>query len=681
MGGARRSRWTLRPARAGLLAAGLASASLILAPCAVADEGLDETSHSRFVLDAKKTVVKATVSVTIRNVIPDQYTATGRTFYYYDAYGIPLPAGAEDVRAVSNGSALAVSFEATDDPSTKVATASFPPLNYGRSRTIEWTYVIPGEPVRSKDFTRVGRGYATFAAQGVGDTGQVTVEVTVPTSMTFESTSDGFTEKRGKRTVTYTADENTDDYGIWAAVSARDPEEADKRQLDVGDATISLQSFPGDKKWLSFVGKRVTEGLPVLEGVVGHSWPGGLETIREDVSPQVTGYAWFDPTADEIIIPEDLDEATLFHELTHAWLNHDTFVERWLSEGLTDVVSHRALVELRGDDAPAPRKAPDRDASVALPLSTWESNDRSTEVDDYGYAASYTAVSRLLSDLDDKTFTAVVSAAYDGKSAYEAPGSSTVNQGRTDWRRFLDLVEIRAGVPDATKVFRTWVLTAEERKLLDERADAREVYREVDAADGQWAPPRGLRNDMSRWRFESAATIVDQLGDAPSDAASVQDAAARAGLSVPAPVREAYEDAGHEDDYAALATLLPRASEVIGVVGEASRVAAADRDPFSDLGQVMLAVDDIAANARADLAAGELDPAAERADAATSRAELALWVGIGIVVLGLALLAGAVFAVVGLRRRRRNAAANEVDVEDLAGEQPEPTLVGTAAGD
>ena len=663
----------MRRTRPGLLTVGLASASLLLAPAAVADEGLDESSRSRYVIDAKAAVVRASVSLTIRNVIPDEYTSSGRTFYYYDAYSVPMPAGARDVRAVSNGSPLALSFDTTDDASTKVATARFPSLYYGQSRTIEWSYVIPGEPVRSKDFTRVGRGYATFAAQGVGDAGQVTVEVTVPTSMTFESTSDGFTEKRAGAKTTYTATESTDDYGIWAAVSARDPKQADTRTVDVGDATITLESFPGDTKWLGFVGKRVTTGLPVLEDVVGHPWPGGLETIREDVSPQVTGYAWFDPGADEIVIPEDLDEGLLFHELTHAWLNRDTFVERWLSEGLTDVVAHRALVELRGDDARVPHQAPDRTSSAAVPLNGWKSNERATDVDDYGYAASYTAVAKLLSTLDDDAFTAVVSAAYEGRSAYDAPGGQAVVQGRTDWRRFLDLVEIQGDVPGAAKVFRTWVLTGKERAQLGERAEMRTVYTGLDEADGDWVPPRGLRDDMSRWRFDAAATVVEQLGDAPADAAAVQQAAASAGLPVPEPVRAAYEAAGDEDDYAELATLLPRAGEVIATVGDVSRTVAADGDPLSELGETVLGVERAAASARAELAAGELDAATERAGTATTLAGLALWVGVGMVVVVLGLLVAGVLALAGRRRRRR---ATPSGLDEGAGleERVEPTL-------
>ncbi len=80
--------------------------------------------------------------------------------------------------------------------------------------------------------------------------------------------------------------------------------------------------------------------------------PGGMDKIREDVSPHVLGHAWFDHAADEIVVSEDLDEATLLHELTHAWLNPDRLQERWLEEGLTEVVAYRAVEALGGASEP-----------------------------------------------------------------------------------------------------------------------------------------------------------------------------------------------------------------------------------------------------------------------------------------------------------------------------------------
>jgi hypothetical protein len=639
-----------------LVATGAVALGAVLgvAPSAAAEEGLAIESQNRYVVEDAG--VRATTTLTIRNTRPDQYLTDGVRSFYLDEFGIPVPAGTQNVQATSEGASLQVRIEPTEDPSTAIAVASFRPLNYRQSRTIEWSYTIPGAPFRAADWTRVGPGFAAFVAQGVGDPGNVGVVVVVPASMTFHSTG-SFAKRREGDAVTYTATENTDEHGIWAAVSARDPERADERAVEVGDNMLQLLSLPGDTAWTDFAAERVTAGLPVLEDIIGEPWPGGIDKIREDVSPHVLGYAWFDHTADEIVVSEDLDEAMLLHELTHAWLNPLRLQERWLYEGLTEVVAYRAVEALGGTSEPLP--APDRAAPSALALNAWIETTGNgkphTAVDDYAYAAASNAVGQLVGDLDDDTFTALVVAAYAGESAYELVGSVGENKGRTDWQRFLDLVEVRTGNADAAQVYRTWVVDADQAALLDERATARRAYADVDAADGDWLPPLGLRSAMTDWEFAGAGDVVSGIGSAPADAAAVQDAAEAAGLPEPDAVREAYEEAADADAYAALGSMLPRAVVVVGDVGDASRSAAADRDPFSDIGELLLGVDAAAADARAALDAGDLDAAAESADRAARGAERATPTGVGVVVLVLALVAGAVLG--GARRRSRRRAA------------------------
>lgn len=661
------------PARTGLacLVVGAAVGALVLvAPAAAAEDGLDETSHSTFVLQAGGSPVTVSVRTTLRNEHPD----SGGYAYYWDGYSLPVPAGAQDVRASSGGTALPVTVEPTEDPAVLLAVTSFSPLSYGRERTIEWTYSLPGEPVRSAGYTRVGDGYATFTVLGAGDPGQVSVDVVVPGAMVFDSTSDAFTSAEQGETVTWSARESTDEYGIWAVVSARDLEAVDERAVEVGGTTLTLQSFPGDQEWIDFVEQQVTAGLPVLEEVVGHPWPGGLEVIREDVSPQVIGYAWFDPDADEIVIPEDLDEGLLFHELTHAWLDPVHIRERWLYEGLTEAVAERVVGRTGGTwETPA---VPDRGSAVAVPLGAWTepAGERAGEVDEYGYAASYTAVTDLVGDLDEETFTEIVAAAYAGESAYEDAGYTERNGGRTDWRRFLDLVEVRGGVADAGDVFRTWVLGDADAALLDQRAEALTSYRALDEADGAWSTPFGLRSAMTHWRYPAAEDVVAALGTAPADAAALQEAVSDAGLTEPASVREAYQEAADAEEYAAVAELLPRAVDVVGAVGEASRTAATDRDPVSGLGELVLGVDRSAAEARTLLAEGSLDAAEQAADATTGRAAAATWVGVAVVLLVVGAAVGTVLAVRTARRRRDRVEVGPVDPSRVVGGVRPPTV-------
>jgi hypothetical protein len=653
----------------------LALVGLVVAPTAPASaaNGLTEESHARYTVSAKGRVT-AEVTTTITNVTPDR----GSTYYFWDAYSIPVPTGADDVTATSGGARLATSTRGTDDPDTEVVQASFSPLRYGASRTITWTYEVDGAPVRSQRWTRVGPGYATFAAQSWGDDGRTTVEIDVPRDMTLDSTA-AFTQARGdrnKRTV-YSLDDQNADGGMWAAVSVRDPDRADEREVTVGDATLTVEGFPGDEKWLAFAAKQVEAGLPELERLVGSPWPARVDVVREDVSPQVLGYAWFDDRGNEIVVGEELDAATIFHELGHAWFDDERFEGRWLYEGLTEVTAHRVLAATGGDGAP--RRAPARDAKHALALTGWSEQDRDHDVDDYAYAAASTAVHRILGDLDDETFTAVVRAAHAGESAYEEPGSRVGTRRTVGWQGFLDLAAERGGV-DGSQVYRTWVLTPKQARTLDARADARDAYAAFDESDGDWQVPAGLRAHMTDWDFADATEDLTVLGPVAEQAVAVQAASAASGLAVPDTVRGAYERARDADDYAEVADLLPRAATVLTAVGAVSDDVAAESDPVTELGERLLDAEGSATGARAALADGELDLAAARADDAETRADRATLVGAGVVAGVLLVLALLVLVPVLLVRRRRRRRAEAVATDGTDGTDGAPDGTAPAPG-
>ena len=346
-GGGRRNATATRLAAVAVVL----GAALVGQP-ALADEGLATGGRSRYVLDPKATTVEASVTIDLRNTTPsrDGY------FYYYDAFSVPVPAGAEKVRARSGGSSLSVSLKGTEDPSTRLARISFPNLLYGRTRTITLTYEVPGEKPRSKDSTRVGPGYASFAVYGVGDSGRNLVEVVAPSSMTFDATSDDFTSTEKGTLTTYSSDAVSPGGGSWAVVSLRDPARIDERVVDVSGVSLLLNGFPDDPRWSRFVAGQVTKGIPALEKLVGEKWPGGLERIREDASPSLRGYdGWFDPTDDEIVIGEQLDADLIFHELSHAWVSGERFDQRWMSEGLAQVLAERAVKATGGKPYVHPR--------------------------------------------------------------------------------------------------------------------------------------------------------------------------------------------------------------------------------------------------------------------------------------------------------------------------------------
>ncbi len=238
--------------------------------------------------------------------------------------------------------------------------------------------------------------------------------------------------------------------------------------------SLLLSGFPDDPQWADFVAEQVVKGIPALERLVGARWPGGLERIREDASPSLRGYdGWFDPTDDEIVIGEALDEDLLFHELSHAWVSGDRFDERWVSEGLAQVLAERTVVATGG----TPRKQPSvsRRSAGAVALNAWggSAGSRSADVDAYAYPAAYAATGALLKNLEDEELAAVVGAGIRGERAYDPPGTKDGDGGRTSWQRWLDLLETRGGVEAAPDVFSRWALTAEERAQLAPREKAR----------------------------------------------------------------------------------------------------------------------------------------------------------------------------------------------------------------
>ena len=641
-------------------------------PALLAD-GLAEETTSRYVYDATSGTVRADMTTTIRNVKPDQ----GLAYFYWTSYAVPVPHNVKDLRAVSDGTELPVQLQPSEDEHTKWATASFPQLRFGGSRTIEWSFTIPGDPIRSEGYTRMGKGYATFEVYASGDPGSTHVEVVAPQGMEFVSSNGEFTEARQGESVTWSAGLPTEDYGIWALVSLRDPEAADSTTVTVGGEELTLLSFPGDEKWTRFVRSRLEEGLPVVEKMIGRQWPGGLRTIREDVSTEVVGYAWFDSRNEEIIIGEELDEQLFFHELTHTWINGDTLEGRWLSEGLTEVVARRVVEEMGGE---VERPDVGRQDPGSVPLNTWKDmtgsfGDADRETETYAYAAAAATVEKLVADLDDEQFSALVSALLEGASPYARPGDRTVT-GDADWRRLLDLLEDQAGVSDAQRVLATRVLTDKQKKRLPRREAARETYFALDEADGTWNPPEGLRTGMASWDFAEVDTQHEKLGDVPQFARRVQAAAAAGGFDDPTAAREAYEKAVTGKDYDELGELMPRAAETTERVSAVVRQVDADDGPLTELGEWLLATGHVTDGAVEDLDAGDYETAASGAERATRLASLAPWAGAGAIglVAGLALL---VFGLIRtVRRRRRAAGPPDGPITPPSAEQREFFAVG-----
>ena len=112
-------------------------------------------------------------------------------------------------------------------------------------------------------------------------------------------------------------------------------------------------------------------------------------------TPLLEGYAGFyDSATDEITISEDLDDATIVHEASHAWFNSGCSPSAGSTRGWPRSTRRGSCAALgRGYPAPDPVSAA---AKVAFPLEDWPppapiGDEESDAREQYGYDASLDA--------------------------------------------------------------------------------------------------------------------------------------------------------------------------------------------------------------------------------------------------------------------------------------------------
>jgi hypothetical protein len=627
----------------------------LFASAAHADGEIDVASTSTYVLRAKQRAVSATITITVHNNRPSGRAGNDVQQFSLPSISIPVPADAEQLTATSSGTALSISRAASQDPSTAIATIAFPSnVLYGQSRAVTVRFLLRGAKPRSPAPTRVGPGYASFAVFGPGDPGHNTVEVVLPGSMTFDATTEAFTRHATGATVTYTATRNNEDSGFWAIVSARDPEVSRSKRVIVGQQWIRVVAYRDDPRWLSFVSSQMRTGVPVLEKLIGTTWPGGVSTVREDRGVTVRGYdGWFDPTVNEIVIGEGLDQELLLHELTHAWATPETLGQRWIYEGIAQDLAARGVTEL-GRRPRSPVRISPRDRR-AFPLNDWglDRQGRSQAANAFAYPAAAHVMKALLDGADGEARSRLLGAAVAGDSAFGIPGEEDL-AGVTDWRRLLDLVQVMGRNDSAPAVLKTWILTPDQRGLLTARSKALTDYRDLDRADGALAPPLGLRRAMTAWDFDTVHRSIAQLRRLAPRVAELQAVAERNHQDLPKALAALYEGADTSAEYSSLDDLLAQATTALDAVAKADQAAAARRNPFSALGARILGINDKAAQADRLLSRADFAAAEQQADEAVSANRRTTKAGLAV-VLGALLLAIVLMPLARRLRRRRSA--------------------------
>ncbi|MDH4141171.1 MAG: hypothetical protein OEV61_01040 [Chloroflexota bacterium] len=631
-----------------------------------AEDDLRLEAGAVYTVDPGAGVIRVRIDVRATNRKPDleERTPTGTTTtrYFIDRLILYLPREATSVKAASGGLDLTTSIG--DRADYRKLTIRIPRLYFEASRSVRVGFELPGGKPRSESDIRVGSAFTTFTAWAWGDPGLGAVEIVLPRGYVDSGYGDSVTtttDDEGRLTLSSGPIREPDTW--YRVISADRPSRLTDLRLGSSSGSIVIRAWPEDEEWRDEVAVVVGNGVPALEEAIGLDWPvdGALE-VTEVHSPLLEGYAGFyDPDLNQIRMSEELDAQTILHEASHAWFNLDLIAERWVNEGLAEVYAERARAELGGIEGTDPVTTTPG-AEGAFPLVDWPPpgrvDDQTWVMENYGYAASYTVMDRIVRAIGDEGMRRVFEAARADTIAYIGDGPAEPSVARSDWRHFLDLLEEVGGGVDLDDLFATWIVGPAERATLQTRAAVRERYAALESAGAEWAVPLGIRSLMDDWRFSLARV---SLANAEAVVVRRDEVAALErdlGLVMPRDLEAAYEVALTVDDLAVIDTTLSERQDAAAAVLVAREGLAGDRSPLVALGLIGEEPEVGYLAAREALAAGDTLVASAAADATMALLAGAEEVGrtrlviVAVTAAGIVVTVG--LAVLVVRRRRRS---------------------------
>ena len=684
----RRTRWWVLVA-AVVLAAGVVVPGRADVAVAQDDDGLDLTGTTVYKVATDDGVVDVEIRLRATNRVPDQRRSNGIFRTWFTGTGVLIPTGAVDIGATRNGSAVSVTLEEQVGEQSGVSLGIYlvdfgPNVYFGQTADIVVRYRLPSSAPRSPGLARVNPAYTTIVPIPVGDPGQATVRIELPLFFRTEWTGAEFAETVVGLARVLEAADIADPFAWGAVVTARLDDELLRStvavDLDpVGTEQVVVAAWPDDPQWQEFVATGVTDGLPVLEELIGLEWPiEGDLTITETITPYLYGYAgWFSTSLDDdgtaaIEIGEDLDDQVLHHELSHAWFDREFVDARWFTEGLAELFAYRALDE-QGIEYDAPAVA-DRTDEHGFALERWPApfGENADEAEAYGYAASHTVVAELFDDIGDDRMRDVLEVLDAGLSPYDPDGEIPHGLNVPRWGQVLDAFELTGGSTAAAELFDEWVLDSIHEAVLDRRSSAQQQLAELTAAGGAWGVPDRIVRDMGRWNFGQ----VDRTAEVAHATIDTRDALWRRAaeldaelVDVGAPLYAAAEAPADFDD---VVEVLGEQGLVLDELAAAAEAVAADEGLLERIGLWGEDPDEELAAVRSAIEDGDGHDAVERAIALRTLLADAEGVGTfralvaGGALLGLLLLVS--LTVVWRRRRRAHRPEESAEVP----EGPEP---------
>lgn len=631
-----------------------------------ATDGLAYTEDTTFTILDDSVLVETTAVMS--NTTTERRSGNTIYYSYFDEFQHVLPAGATDVSVTSRGGTLRWSSESLDDDFDLLSATLPSRLRSGQSRSIELSYVLPRGTIRGEGMFFSNPAFHSFPVWSFSDPGTGSLRVRVPKDAELGQFG-GVLRRVG-------AD---DQFDFWEPRHFDVPEELFsfvtvtvedaliETAFDVAGQEIVLRTWPDDDVWRTFARDTIEKGLPALETVIGLPVPDqdSLE-VTESVTPYFYGYGgWYDPAETTIEVGNELDDALMLHELSHAWFNDALFTERWVNEGLAEEFTWRAQRDLGWPTEPTPEPPRTADPGAvalidwndALVLTLGDDDLRATE--EYGYAASWYTIRAIVETIDLDGMQEVLAAVDRDLVSYVGDDPYETTDAADDWRRLLDLVAEAAG-PDGEvaidQLFADFVVGDEHLDLLDERQLARRSYRDLVAQSPSWRVPDELRHSLTDWDFDAATQLIDRAERVLAAQRQVADEIELRNLVGSAAVRDAYE-AGPAGFGQATALL----DEQLTAMQEIDRLRQTFAQPLStnqrwgigdtDLSPLLTHADGAFAVDRfEEIQAARSDMLAVLEEAEAVGAERILWTKIGAGASGgLAL----VLVAVGVRRLRR----------------------------
>jgi hypothetical protein len=205
------------------------------------DDGILQRSTTTF----KPMPAKNRIHVTVSGHLENQTSS----YSYLVGYGALTVPEVKNIKARNRktGKAFPVDKELTDDGVLAVVSFNFgdDPLFVGKKLDYEITYDIPSQPPRSNSFTRVNPAFATFPVFALGDNGETSIRVEIPTGFEADVVGSKMKKSVAKGRTTYVAENMKDPAHFTAFVVVSDRSKLKRTTITLGKRSIAVQGWPG----------------------------------------------------------------------------------------------------------------------------------------------------------------------------------------------------------------------------------------------------------------------------------------------------------------------------------------------------------------------------------------------------------------------------------------------------